>query len=196
MKFEEIVVLNREPIAQEGYVGGGCNLDSSIDWPNDAGMQPCMHLLTVPCKFFDKNYSERFISVFIPYADRKFYKQIRGEENHTSIIIHDDSGTYRNEYFNDEVTTIPRALSVEIRSEEDSQELCTSKIFNVPGWLQGEIVFSNHRCVFSMYGNDFSSAFTEPWGLFFDGVAYVFVKENYKNEKNGSDVGKLFLQLG
>lgn len=197
MKLEEIVILDRLPLAEEAYIGGGCNLAPTIIWPKDMNGNPCMHIATFPCKFFDKNSGERFISVFIPYADRYYYKQIRGEivDNFSSIIVHDNSGEERNEFTDPTIKTFPKAAVVIGRDIEDSEEVCGSKIFHVPAWLQGEEIYIDHQCKISLYGNDVSSAFEEERGLFSDGVIFLYVNKNYLKFPLGSQVGKLIWQL-
>lgn len=156
-----------------------------------------MHLMTVPCSFFEKYSTPRFISVFIPYHDKYYYKEIGGTEepNNSSIIIHENTSPFRNEYHDNAVKVTPKALQVVTQEEEDSPEICGSKIFNVPGWLQGEDLLSNHTCKFSMYGIDFCPAFDESRGLFSDGVVFVELIDGYQHMPSGSEVGKLIWQL-
>lgn len=196
MKFQEIITLDREPNNGEAYMGGGCKLAEEIPWPIDSAGHPCMHLMTVPCNFFEKEKTARFISVFIPYFDKLYYKEIRYlESNKTTIIIHQNKSPERNEYIDNSVQSIPRALIVINQDEEDSSDICGSKIFNIPGWLQGEELIENHTCKFSMYGNDFSAAFKEERGLFSDGVIFIELLNDYQTMKEGSQVGKLIWQL-
>lgn len=77
MRHQEIVTLDRAPRDGEAYMGGGCRLSEKIVWPTDSANRPCMHLMTVPCNFFERNGSERYISVFIPYSNKDYYKEIR-----------------------------------------------------------------------------------------------------------------------
>lgn len=196
MKHQEIVTLDRAPHDGEAYMGGGCRLDAGIAWPTDSAGRPCMHLMTLPCHFFERDGSTRFISVFIPYADENYYKEIRYlESNRTAVIIHSNNAEERNEYHDESVKSTPKALAVVERDEEDSDEICGSKIFNVPGWLQGEELIDGHSCKFSIYGNDFSEAFDEQRGLFWDGVVFVEVIDGYEKMADGCDVGKLIWQL-
>lgn len=196
MKFQEILTLNRAPCGDEPYMGGGCRLSNDIAWPTDAAGRPCMHLMTVPCRFFERDGSRRFISVFIPYADSHYYKEIRYlESNRTAIIIHSGDAHERNEYLDSSVKSSPKAMAVVDRDEEDSEEICGSKIFNVPGWLQGEELIEGHSCKFSIYGNDFSEAFEDDRGLFSDGVVFIEIVDGYEKLSDGSNVGKLVWQL-
>jgi hypothetical protein len=197
MKFEEIVMFNRLPKVGEAFVGGMCNLAEAIPWPLDSKQRPCMHLMTLPCSFFDKKNSHLFLSVFIPYADDLYYKDLRGsfEENASAVIIHDNSGQERNEFNDPSVKSRATAMGVEIRDEDDEPDICGSKIFHVPGWLQDEELIEGYSCKLSVYGNDFSAAFEETRGLFSDGVVFIFVKDTYQIETYGSIVGKLIWQL-
>lgn len=177
-------------------MGGGCRLSKAIAWPTDAAGRPCMHLMTVPCSFFEKNGSPRLISVFIPYADGSYYKEIRClESNRTAVVIHSGDSNERNEYLDDSVKSSPKAMTVVDRDEEDSEEICGSKIFNAPGWLQSEELIEGYSCKFSICGNDFSEAFEENRGLFSDGVVYIEVADRYEKMSDGSNVGKLVWQL-
>lgn len=196
MKFQEIVTLDRAPRDGEPYMGGGCRLSTAIVWPTDAAGRPCMHLMTVPCSFFERNRSSRLISVFIPYADSSYYKEIRYlESNRTAIIIHSGASSERNEYFDNSVKSSPKAMAVVDRDQEDSEDICGSKIFNAPGWLQGEELIEGHSCKFSIYGNDFCNAFEENRGLFSDGVVHIEIAEGYEKMSDGSNVGRLVWQL-
>lgn len=197
MRLEEINILDREPTKDEGFIGGGCYLSEEIEWPKDKNNVPCMHLGTFPCQMFDKECMDKFISVFIPYADRYYYKQIRGDisENYTAIIVHENLGPLRNEFSNPTVKSFAKAVQVVKSDSQDSEDICGSKIFNVPGWLQGEENYPNHSCKISIYGNDFDSAFEEQWGLFSDGVIFLFVENQYCKIAIGSQIGKLIWQL-
>ena len=197
MKLKEISVLNRPPTENESYIGGGCNLISADFWPRDKNNKPCMHLLTMECKFFDDELCNRYISVFIPYDDRKYYTQIRGElvDNYTAIIIHDRTGPYINCFLDASIETIQKALVVQQQNLDDSAEICGSKIFGYPAWLQAPEQIENHHCVLSLYGNDISLAFNENRGLFLDGVVYLFIKDDYSTYENYSNIGKLIWQL-
>lgn len=197
MKLEEIIILNRAPIVGEGYIGGGCHLPKEIEWPKDQNGKACMHIGTFPCAFFDKSIENKFISVFIPYADRYYYKQIRGEikNNYSKIIIHANLGAERNDFNDPAIKTFPKAVQVIERPIDDSEDICGSKIFNVPGWLQGEEHYPGHSCKISLYGIDFDSAFEEPRGLFSDGVVFLFVDDNYAKFALGAGIGKLIWQL-
>lgn len=194
--FQELLVSSDVPLTSDPFVGGAACIPSGMAWPLDVDGHPCMHLLSFPLSLCSLK-SNRYAAAFVPYHDRKYYKQISEEpaSNHSKILIYSTPGPPRNEYFDVDVKSTPRKLSVLNHNEIDTDKNYSSKLFNAPAWLQDEIIYPGHHCKMAIYGIDLAKSFEENRGLFSDGMVYVFIADDAENLPDGAEIGKVFFQL-
>jgi hypothetical protein len=194
--FQEIAITKDFPAPTDPFIGGPCNLPADIPWPIDKDGNPCMHLLSFPLSMVVSG-SNRYVAAFIPYHDRKYYKQISDDPacNYSSILLYSLPGPPRNEYTDKDVNSLPRRIILINHDVADNSQNYSSKIFNTPAWLQDEIHFEKHTCKVALYAVDLSACFTENRGMFSDGIVYIFIHDEVELKSDGANVGKVFFQL-
>jgi hypothetical protein len=180
----------------QAQCGGGCHLDASVEWPEDAEGNRCLHLMTFPAQWIDSN-SPMWLSVFMPckIQDTFYHWDLlaASKDNTSRVILHNNSGEYRNEFA--DLNVRPFVMSVKVDDTADSDKVFKSKISQEIAWLQDIDELHNVECQIMFDGDDLDSVFGGDLGLFTDGYVYIFLPTPPLGNPVLHDVGKLTFQF-